>query len=136
MQEIKVSARSAASPEGVYGVLVDGSRWPGCSPLGSFELVSGTDGEVGAIRLFVTGRVRSREEIVEAVPGRRLSYVLRAGLPLRDYRADIDLEPDGDGTVIRWHSGFEPVYPGTGPFFRLFLGWTIRRLVRGIAATA
>jgi hypothetical protein len=36
---------------------------------------------------------RAREEIVELIPDRRLSYVLLSGYPFRDYRADVDLEP-------------------------------------------
>ena len=49
-----------------------------------------------------TGRTRSCERIVELVPDQRLSYALESGLPLRGYRADVDLEPNGDGTKLRY----------------------------------
>jgi hypothetical protein len=65
-----------------------------------------------------------REQIVELVPARRFSYALLSGLPIRDYRADVDLEPRGRGTAIRWHSSFTPKLPGTG--------WLIRRRLAGI----
>jgi hypothetical protein len=55
---------------------------------------------VGAIRVFITKVSRAREEIVELIPDRRLSYVLLSGYPFRDYRADVDLEPTGDGGTV------------------------------------
>src|SRR5438067_46868 len=114
-QHIRVDRKTAADAATVFRLLVDGVTWPTWSPLGSFELEragnppAGADrGEgVGAIRIFrtrrVTGEVINREEVVEAVPNRRFSYILLSGLPLRDYRADIDLEPVDGGTTIHWH---------------------------------
>ncbi len=55
-----------------------------------------------------------REEIVERVPERRLSYMLLSGLAIRDYRADVDLRPTADGTEIRWHTTFRSKLPGVG----------------------
>ena len=39
----------------------------------------------------------------------------RGGLPVRDYRADVDLEPNAEGTRIRWHVSFSPKVPGAQP---------------------
>lgn len=139
MLQIDVTARSEAGPDAVYRLLTDGARWPECSALGSFTLERPGEREregVGAIRVFATGTVRNRELVVEAVPGRRFSYTLLSGMPLRDYRADVDLTPDGTGTIIHWHSAFGVKYPGTGWFFRWFLGRFIRGLVPGLAAYA
>ncbi|WP_326560706.1 SRPBCC family protein [Micromonospora sp. NBC_01796] len=150
-QEIDVTARSVAGVETVYALLRAGATWPTWSGLDSFELeraVPPVDGngagdggpgaheEVGAIRVFRTGPMTSREEIVELVSARRLSYVLLSGLPLRDYRADVDLTPTLEGTTIRWHSTFEAKVPGTGWFYRLFLGRFIRQTAEGLAAYA
>jgi hypothetical protein len=138
-QHIRVEQRAAASPAAVYALLIDGSTWPAWSPIGSFELERsappGREG-IGAIRIFRTGRVTSREVVVERVPGRRFSYELLSGLAIRDYRADIDLAPDGDGTLIRWHSSFDAKVPGTGGIYRRSLGRFIRDLVTGLAAHA
>lgn len=142
-QHIRFSATSTADPAMVYRVLRDGSTWPCFSPLGSYELVepgrgaeSGQPAELGEIRYFHTGRYHVREQIVEMVENRRLSYVLLAGLALRDYRADIDLEPVEGGTAIRWHSSFDPKIVGTGWLYRLQLGGLIRKLVNGLARRA
>jgi Polyketide cyclase / dehydrase and lipid transport len=139
VQRIEVTARSAADPMAVYRLLAAGNTWPVWSPIGSFELErAGPDGSesLGAIRVFRTGRVTSREEIVELVPGRRLSYALLSGLAIRDYRADVDLTPDGTGTVIRWQSRFTGKVPGTGWLYRVTLARFIRRCADGLAGYA
>lgn len=139
VHKIDVSARSAADPRTVHALLAAGSTWPQWSPIGSFTLerpAADAPEGVGAIRVFRTGRTTSREEIVELVPQRRLSYRLLSGLPLRDYRADVDLTPDGDGTVIHWRSRFLARVPGTGWLYRWALGKFIRRCADGLAAHA
>jgi hypothetical protein len=139
-QEIDVRARSTADPSTVYKLLAEGSTWPAWSPIGSFELQQPGDGApegLNAIRVFRTGRTTSVERLVELVPNRRLSYVLLQGLPLRDYRADVDLEPaENGGTTIRWHSTFFPKRKGTGWMYRLALGKFIRKCVDGLAKYA
>ncbi|GAA1032977.1 SRPBCC family protein [Virgisporangium ochraceum] len=135
VQKIDRSARSAADATTVYSLLADGTTWPAWSPLDSFELESG-DGGLGSIRVFRTGRTVSREEVVELVPGRRFSYALLSGLPLRGYRADVDLTPADGGTVIHWRSSFTPKVPGTGRIYRWALGKFIQRCVEGLATHA
>ena len=138
-QEIDEQAWSPASPDTVYALLADGSTWPTWSGIDSFELRSPGDagGEsLNAVRVFRTGRTTSVERLVELVPGRRLSYALLNGLPLRDYRADIDLTGVDAGTMIRWHSTFVAARPGTGWMYRLVLSRFIGKAVRGLAEHA
>jgi hypothetical protein len=145
VQRIDVTARSAADAQTIYRLLADGRTWPTWSPIGSFRPGSpdtpGAEGApapeaVGDIRLFRTGRTLSRERIVELVPGRRLSYELLAGLPLRGYRADVDLTPEAGGTVIHWRSRFTAKVPGTGWLYRWALGRFIQRCADGLATHA
>jgi carbon monoxide dehydrogenase subunit G len=139
-QHIDIRARAAAKPATVFALLRDGAAWPTWSPLDSFELEREGDREregVGAIRVFRTGRrITTRERIVEIVDNRRFSYVLLSGLAIRDYRADIDLEPDGDGTVLHWHSSFRPKMPGFGWVYRRTLERFIGALVAGLVERA
>jgi uncharacterized protein YndB with AHSA1/START domain len=138
-QQINATAWTAASPAEVYRLLTAGATWPVWSPIGSFELeAEGPDGgeSLGAIRVFRTGRATSREEIVELQSDRRFSYALLSGLPMRGYRADIDLEPKDGGTSIRWHSSFTAKWPGTGGMMRRALGRFIQQCVDGLAAYA
>jgi hypothetical protein len=136
---IRLDQTIAAAPADVYAPLRDGASWPVWSPLGSFELerpgVDEPEG-LGAIRVFRTGRVATREEIVELLPERRFSYVLLSGLAIRNYRADVDLQPTGRGTVLHWHSAFTAKVPGSGWLYRWQLARFIGQLVQGLAAHA
>jgi uncharacterized protein YndB with AHSA1/START domain len=137
---VDVRARSAAPPEAVYALLVDGASWPSWSGHDSFELVEPGEagGEsLGAVRILRRGRLASRERIVELVPGRRLGYELLSGLPLSDYRGDVDLGPaDGGGTAIHWHSSFTAKVPGTGWLYARVLRRFIQRAADGLARRA
>ena len=139
---IDVTVESAAEPAAIYALLRAGETWPTWSPITSYELVRpapGADG-VGEVHTFhtkqVLGTVHSREEVVELVPDRRFSYTLLHGMPLRNYRADIDLTATASGTSIRWHSTFDPAVPGTGWFYRAVLSAFIARCARGLATHA
>ena len=138
-QQISARGWTTAQPATVYALLRDGATWPVWSPIDAFELVSeGPDGgeSLGAIRLFHTGRHRSREEIVALEPNRCFGYSLLAGLPLKGYRAFIDLDPRDGGTGIHWHSSFRGKVPGTGWIYRRALGAFIQRCVDGLATHA
>jgi hypothetical protein len=139
MQKIDVRVPSRAQPAALYALLRDGATWPVWSPIGSFELRQPATGEpesVGAIRVFRTGRIASVERIAELVPNRRFSYELQHGLPLKDYRAEVDLITEGDVTTIHWHSKFRARVPGTGWFYRLVLSRFITQCAKGLAAHA
>jgi hypothetical protein len=140
--KIEIMATSQAEPSVVYARLCDGASWPTFSRLGSFELEAEGEGGgegVGAIRVFrtrISGRTyTSREQIVELIPDRKLSYQLLSGLAVRDYRAEITLEPIPGGTEIHWRSTFDPKFPGTGGLYRRSLTRLIQELVNGLAET-
>ena len=135
LQVIDETATTGADPAAVYALLADGSTWPEWSPLGSFDLVEPGDGTpegLGAVRLFTTGRHRSRERVVECRPGEAFAYVLEEGLPLRGYKAVVTLTPATaaapPSTGAR-PSG--PRCPGTGWLYRRELGRFIRSDHRG-----
>jgi uncharacterized protein YndB with AHSA1/START domain len=140
IQRIAAETTTEATPDEVWSLLSDRSTWPSWSPLGSHSGVrpgrDGTPDGLGGIAQFVTGRNCVREEIVEREPPRRLSYTLLSGLPLRDYRAVVELTPAGTGTRIRWSATFFPGRPGTGWIYRLVLTRIFRGMVTGLAAAA
>lgn len=90
----------------------------------------------GAMRVFSTGPFRTREQVVEVTPPRHFSYVMVSGLPIRNYRADIDLEARPDGTLLHWRAAFEAKVPGTGWLFRSYLKRFLQQSATGIAAAA
>jgi hypothetical protein len=138
-QRIEHTAVSAADPATVYALLRDGSTWPDWAPIDSFTLARPGDDEpegVGAVRELRSGRITGRDEIVELVPDRRLSYAHTSSLPVRDYRGAVELEPVAGGTQIRWAVAFDPKFPGTGPLVRRALDGFVAKLADGLARHA
>jgi hypothetical protein len=139
-QVIEHTVTSAADPAAVFALLADGSTWPEWSPIGFFRLLEPGDGlpeGLGAVRLFTTGRVKSRERVVERRPDEVFSYVLEKGLAIRDYVAVITLARSGSGaTTIEWRSTFRPKVPGTGGLYRRQLGKFIKETLDGLATAA
>jgi hypothetical protein len=134
-----VSAWSSAPPEVVYDLLRDGATWPVWSPIGSFRLErEGRDGgeSLGAIRVFRTATVSSREEIVGYEPGRSFSYSALSGMPIRSHRADVELTGRDGGTAITWREDFVAKRPYSGSLIGWFLHGFVQRCVDGLARHA
>jgi hypothetical protein len=135
---IDVRAHSSVPLAAVYALVADGSSWPVWGRWESYEIEkAGEDGKdgVGAIRKFRRGRMVTRELVVELSP-RRFSYDLLSGLAIRDYRAHLDLEPDGTGTSLHWHSSFRAGVPGTGRLYRAQMQKFIQDAAQRLAAHA
>jgi hypothetical protein len=135
-QLIDITTRTAAGPAAVYELLTNASTWPDWAPIDSFELeqegAGGPEG-IGAVRVFRRGRTEGRDTIAELATDRRFGYTHVSKLPIRDYRADVDLAPDGSGTRIRWRASFTPTVPGMGMLLRLALGRFLRQCAEGLA---
>ncbi len=130
IQRISARGHTTADPHFVYELLRDRDHWPDWSPMGSFRsLDQGDRNGLGAVGVFRTSGVNSCEEVIALEPGKRFGYKLRKGLPLRDYRAYVDLTPADGGTDVHWHSSFTGKIPGTGWFYRWFLSRFIARMV-------
>ena len=95
---------------------------------------------VGAMRRFRRGRRVHTEEVVAFDAPRRLAYEVRDGLPVRDYHAEVTLEPVGGGTRIRWVSDFDGANPIGGwvvhQVLKRFFPVTARALARAAEADA
>ena len=66
-----------------------------------------------------------------------MAYVLLSGMPVRDYRAEVELTdaPEG-GTTIAWRGDFAPRFAGTGPAMRMIMRGVIAFMARRLAAHA
>ena len=139
MQHIDVQMHAHADARDVYALLRDGASWPRWAGIDSFQREPAGDGEpegVGSIRVFRKGKITGRDRVAELIPDRRFSYLHLSGLPVRDYRGDVDLEPTADGTRIRWRISFRPKVPGTGWLLRWGIARFARQSARGLAADA
>jgi uncharacterized protein YndB with AHSA1/START domain len=127
----------AAPPETVFALLADALSWPRWSfvPLAQRERegMPPPDG-LGAIRRFGTRFLGSREQVVTYEPPHHFAYVILSGIPVKGYRADVELQRTASGTALRWRARFDPSVPGTGPLLclalRLFIYYHARHLAR------
>ena len=120
---VGTTRQAKADAATVYEIAVHSPGYPDWSTIGSFEEVKPGTGErygAGSVRIFRTGPFVIREEIVESIPGARVSYALLSGFPLKDYLGEIDICAEGNGTWIDWYSSFVPP-KGFGWFWRLFM---------------
>ena len=138
-----VEAHSDASPETVFEVLADIPRWHEWAGPMIRQSTRDRDGSpdpngVGAVRRLGSRPYFSREEIVELSPPHRLVYTLLSGMPVRDYRSEVDLRPgpDGRGTTISWRSTFHPKVPGTGWLLNRFMNWIIAGVASRLGSAA
>jgi hypothetical protein len=139
-QRIEVIEETGATPQQVFDLLADGPGW--ISWAGFDEVVLAEPGEpapngVGALRRIRMGRVRTVERVVGFEPPHRFAYELLSGLPVRDYRGEVTLDPiPSGGTRITWRSSFRPGYPLAGPLQRYAVRRFLRRTARRLAAAA
>jgi len=135
----RVEARSDAPVEVVWPLLGEARRWRDWSFLTATGLErEGTpdpDG-VGAVRKFTRYGVGSREEVVAWDPPHHLAYRILSGFPVRDYRADVTLEPAGTGTRIEWAGTYDPKWPGTGRLLQAVVPKMMQRFADDVARYA
>jgi len=135
-QTVEVVETASAPPEVLFALIADPATWPGWAGFESGGLERpgpDTPFGVGAIRRMRRGRTTGREEVVRYDEPSHFSYELLSGLPVKDYRGDVTLEPVDGGTRVTWHSTFQPKVPLTGWIWRRglqrFVGEIVAALV-------
>ncbi|GAA3444828.1 SRPBCC domain-containing protein [Planomonospora venezuelensis] len=104
MRQLISTTDIAAPPEHVWGVLTDFSRYSEWNPMFTGAAGDLVPGGVLALRMPVTegGRsMTSRTRVLEAEPGRRLSWRWRVvGSAVLQAVHEFDLRPAGGGTTL------------------------------------
>lgn len=108
-EPIVVERHVAADPVVVYSYFVESDRW---------VLWQGVDAEVdgrpgGEFTVTMPNGARAAGSFVDLRPGRRVvfswGWVGHAGLPPGSSTVEVDLVPDGEGTLVRLtHRGLPP----------------------------
>ncbi len=135
-------ATSVAPVDAVWPLIGEAHRWKEWSFLDRTDLVRvGTPlpNGVGAVRRFTNHGVGSREEVVVWDPPHHLGYAILSGFPVRHYRADVVLSPDGPdgtGTLISWSGTFDEKVPGTGRILERVLDKLMNRFATELATYA
>jgi hypothetical protein len=75
--------------------------------------------------------------MLEFDPPRHLAYTVVSGIPVRDYRADVDLFATADGGCdIRWTGSFGSAPPGMRRVLRAFLQRVLEDMAARLAKEA
>jgi uncharacterized protein YndB with AHSA1/START domain len=115
MAQLHVEAEGVAraAPDVVWELAANADRYPQWGPWSASGYHSPGDRDgIGAIRWFRYGRTTTVERVLESEPGRRLVYTVVKGLPVRNYRAEVTLRPEGQGTHIRWSASWDRTLGG------------------------
>ena len=111
---VEAEGVAQAAPEVVWELMGHADRyheWGPWSASGYQNPGDHADGP-GVIRWMRYGRTTTVEKVLEAEKGRRLTYTVVKGIPVRNYRAEVTLTPEGQGTHIRWSASWDRTLPG------------------------
>jgi uncharacterized protein YndB with AHSA1/START domain len=136
MASFRFEREVAAPPEVVFEVLTDHRGYDRITPLRRAELErEGTPppNGVGAIRVLSAVGPPLREEVLVYEPGRRFSYKLLSGLPVRDHVGTVELSPSATGSKVSYAVRTTPTVPVGGFALVALVKQGIRQLLGGIA---
>ena len=131
MSQLHVEAEQSArtTPEVLWALVSDATRYPEWGPWSAAGYRQAGDTSPrgqGAVQWLRSSRraylryPTSIEKILVAEEPRRLAYTVIAGIPVRNYRAEVTLTLTADGTHVRWDAtlagrivlrGLRSVYP-------------------------
>src|SRR5262245_14441788 len=117
MTRLRVEAEGVtrAAPEAVWVLVANADRYGEGGPWsggGSQDLGGQAPDGAGVIRWFRYGRTVTVEQVLESERPRRLVYTVVKGIPVRNYRAEVTLTPQGEGTHICWVATWDRTLPG------------------------
>ncbi len=126
----------AAPPEIVFEVLTDHRRYAEITNLRKATLER--EGEpapngVGAIRRLTAVGPPLREEVLAYEPGKRFSYKLLSGLPVRDHVGTVELTANGSATTVVYAVRTTPTLPLVGGAVIAVLKIGVQQLFGGVA---
>ena len=132
MLHVEAEQSAQAAPGIIWALISDVTTYPRWGPWSEARYQRPGDTSPrgpGAVywlrssRRYGLRRPVSVEKILDAEDGRRLAYTVIGGIPVRNYRADITLEPAaGGGTRIRWAATWD----------RTLAGRLVHRSLRGV----
>jgi uncharacterized protein YndB with AHSA1/START domain len=128
-----------APPEVVFEVLTDHRGYTEITNLRKATLER--EGEpapngVGAIRVLTAVGPPLREEVLAYEPGKRFSYKLLSGLPVRDHVGTVELTANGGGTTAVYAVRTTPTLPLVGGAVIAVIKIGVKQLFGGVAKEA
>jgi len=135
--EVEARARTAAPAPVVWTMVSDAEQYAVWGPwdASGYESSGGGDESgAGAIRWMQLGRTRTVERVLELEPGRRLAYTVVRGIPVRNYRAEVELVTTDGATDIHWSAAWDDTLLGRVVHRRLTVFYP--EMVRQLAEAA
>ena len=114
MAQLHVEAEGVAhaAPEAVWQLVANADSYQQWGPWNASGYQGRAADGAGVIRWMRYGRTTTVEKVLESEPARRLVYTVVKGIPVRNYRAEVTLRPEGEGTYIRWSASWDRTVPG------------------------
>jgi len=112
---VEAEGTAEATPQVVWALVADAGsycRWGPWSASGYQSPGDEALGGAGAIRWMRYGRTTTVEKVLEVENGRRITYTVVKGIPVRNYRAEVTLLPAGARTRIRWAASWDRTLAG------------------------
>ena len=130
MKTIEAEARSTGSPQAVWALLEDASRWTQWGSWSKVHVEGGGAQRPGAVRVLHRRPFKVRERITEWVPGERMGYELLDGMNVTGYRSTVTIDPAADGSVVRWRSTYDSAGLLTGLILRAAVPDSCKRVAQ------
>ena len=112
---VEAEGVARATPQAVWELIANAgtySEWGPWSAGGYENLGDQAPDGAGVIRWLRYGHTITVEKVLESEPARRLVYTVVKGIPVRNYRAEVTLSAEGEGTYIRWSASWDRTLPG------------------------
>jgi hypothetical protein len=112
---VEAAGVARAAPEVVWELVANVGtycEWGPWSASGYQDLGDQAPDGAGVIRWLRYGRTTTVERVLESERGRRMVYTVVKGIPVRNYRAEVTLIPEGEGTHIRWSASWDRTLAG------------------------
>jgi Polyketide cyclase / dehydrase and lipid transport len=136
---VEAGAHASADPATLWALLEDVNRykdWGPWSESGYLKQPGHSLHGAGAVRRlrYRHRRAATIEPVIEAIPEQQLVYEVTSGLPVRNYRAIVELTRDDRGTRIRWRATFDRTFGGL--LVRRVLARVYREILDRLVAAA
>jgi len=113
---VEATGRTLADVDTVWALVADANTYAQWGPWndGGYDPPAKGPSLPGSIQWFRFGRrTTSVERILEVDAPSRIVYVVVRGIPVKNYRAEVTLTPDGNGgTSIRWTATWDKTLIG------------------------
>jgi uncharacterized protein YndB with AHSA1/START domain len=123
---VAASGTTQARPEAVWALLADASSYSTWGPWSASRYDTSADwpasSQAGAVRRLQYGRTTTVEQLLEVEPYRRMTYTVLAGLPVRNYLAEVTLTETQQGTRVDWSADWD----------RTLLGRVVHRKLQSV----